>query len=315
MLKITSLVLISAVLTLTASLTGQQEQKARRVTRVARPDVPKRSEIYFDDIFAEALAGNRPQPASNSKNLDGEPAGDAATATADAAGYRWSGIVSRESVEDEVKRLNQQLQRSITTPSGFNSQAQRARQQFSLLSMLFAIIRQYDKDVRWKEFGPTAQASFADAARQARTPSRQSFQIALNAKADLNTLVRGGSIPLSQNSTPVNWPDVIGRRATMVRLEKASRETLKNLISDKATFDSNKDRVKREAELIAAIGKVLVQRDMDDAEDDGYVDFSKAMTAAARQLAFAAENGEFDSATASLNRIEQSCSNCHAEWR
>ena len=292
----------------------QQESKKRTITRVRKPDLPAKPDIYFDDLFAEALVGDRPQPEKINQNASANPNGIASNSES-ITSARWSQHISREAIEDEIKRINQQLGRSITSPSGFNSQAQTARQHFSQLSMLFAIIGQYDKEVRWKKFARSAQVNFADAANAARTPSRQSFAVAKSRQQDLNALVRGAGIPTDEHSEKIRWPTVADRGPLMERLETALRDNIKPAAAGSEAFNRDKNKLLLEANIIAAISQVLIQEEMDDADDDGYVEYSNSMGSAARILKNAIEGNDFDAAAAAINKLEQSCNRCHAEWR
>ena len=291
----------------------QQENEKRKLKRVRKPVIPVESDIYFNDIFSEGLVGDRPEPAKPSTTTNATP--QTATPSNSASGSQWSKVISGDAIEDEIKKLNLQLQRSVTSPSGFNSQSQTVRQQFSVLSMLFAIIHEYDTDVRWKKFSRTAQIGFAEAAKQARNPNRQSFEVARSRKDDLASMVRGGGIDVKDNNPELYWPDVVGRRPMMVRLETGLRDNLKTLASNANDFNDNKEKILQEANMIAAISKVLIAEEMDAADDDGYVDFSNAMGNAAGKLKLAVETGDFDAASKAINMLEQSCNDCHGEWR
>jgi hypothetical protein len=67
--------------------------------------------------------------------------------------------------------------------------------------------------------------------------------------------------------------------------------------------------------MVAAIGEVLIQPEMDEAEEDGYRDFAIAMRDAAIDVANGVRNGNFEAASQGINAIAQSCTDCHGEWR
>ena len=67
----------------------------------------------------------------------------------------------------------------------------------------------------------------------------------------------------------------------------------------------------KEAELVAAMSQVLIQEDMDEYDEDEYVEYSKAMSKAAQDLAAAARAKNYDTAAPAFNLIQQACSNCH----
>ncbi len=293
----------------------QQEQEKKTIKRVKRPDLSgsDRNGIYFKDVFAEGLVGQAPEVGSPNRAASAAKQGQS---TMVAGGTSWSRFVSRDAIEDEIKLIYRKMQGSITTPSAFNSKFREVRQQLEMLSMLFAIIHEYDKDIRWKKFGGTLQVAAAKTATKARTPSRPSFQAAKLAREDLGELVRGGSIAIEEDiPAELDWYSVIQRRPLMVQLELALGEVLKPGVSNKDEFDKNKNDVLRTGNLVSAMANVLIQDGMDEADDDGYVDFAKNMGAASRQLILAIESDEFETAALAVNKIEQSCIACHAEWR
>ena len=63
------------------------------------------------------------------------------------------------------------------------------------------------------------------------------------------------------------------------------------------------------------MGQVLKRENMTDADDDGYLELSQAMTDAAVLTKEACENQDYDAAAKAINLIDQSCNNCHDEWR
>ena len=308
--------IIVALVTGTTWATYVQEKKPRRITRVKRPTFSQRDwdGIYFENIFEQGLVGQRPDTTRPN------PATTAAVPTTTPAttsiGFKWSSYIASDVIEDEVKSIEQLLRQHVTTPVKFKSEYSKARQSFSMLSMLFAIIREYDKnDVRWKKYAPSAQATFAKAAANARVGSPQSYQNAKRCKEDLTELVRGGTFSGTENASEVlQWPSVVDRSPIMERLQNAI-ETLKPLLASQADFSKNTDTIFHEASIVAAIGQVLTRPDMDEVDEEDYAQFSKTMSAAARELVAATRNQDFKAGSTSVTQIEQSCSNCHEAWR
>ncbi|MEM9413056.1 MAG: hypothetical protein AAGA30_18245, partial [Planctomycetota bacterium] len=151
---------------------------------------------------------------------------------------------------------------------------------------------------------------------KARTPSKPAFENSKNRRTDLQDLIRGGTIPLSPNAPKkVEWPSITDRGLIMERLEVALREVLKPGISNQDEFKNKKDAIVQQANIVSALGQVLIQENMDEADDDGYSDFSKLMAKSARELIAAVEFDKFENASKAVNQIEQSCNDCHAEWR
>ena len=300
------------------ALAQNSKPKQERVKRPKFEDAADNG-IYFENIFRDGFIGPRPDPATvRSQGLN--PSTGSADATSSgvvANGPGWSKYISRDVIEDEVKKINRRMPVLVSSPSGFNSKLGEARQQFEMLSLLFGLIHEYDSDVRWKKYGATAQQAFAEVALKSRTASRQTFELARSRKEDLAELIRGGTIPIVDSSAPakLEWSDVADRGPIMIQLDDLVQEQLKPAVSNESEFKNFSEEAKRAAGLIAAMGRVLVQDGMDDADDEGYSSFSVTMSDAAVSLSQAIASGDYASASTAVNLIEQSCSDCHDKWR
>lgn len=295
---------------------GLQEKKPKRVQRVKRPVFSKKDwdGIYFENLFEEGLVGNRPDPAPIPK-----PRSDSQSKPVEAihsAGFAWSKLIANDVIEDEIKSAEQALRRDVTTPVEFKSGYAKARQSFSMLSLMFGIIREYDsEDIRWKKYAPSAQATFARTAGTSQVGTEQAFQSAKRNTENLTELIRGGTFETSdQPPEELQWPQVVNRNPMMVRLQ-AAIDKLKPATANKTEFENNIDQVYHEASIVAAIGQSLIRKNMDEADKESYVAFAKSMSTAATELVAAAKNQNYDRGSKAVNLIEQSCSNCHSEWR
>ena len=294
----------------------QDKQPPAPVRRAKRPDFDTQDwqGIFFDNVFDEGLTGPRPEgnPLAPQHIVDSGDSPDAKTPPE----RSWSAYISRETLEDEIKSMNRQLQSSVTTASRFNSQYGEVRSQFSILSMLFAIVHQFDQEIRWKKYALDAQIAFAEASAKSRTPSKPSFENAKLRKLDLAELVRGGRIETKQRpQVELNWPEVVDRRTLMVRLEQALQEHLKPASASLDDLQNQADDVRRQAEIVAVIGQVLLQPGMDEAEDDSYREFAIDMRDAANDVVQGVKTNDFDATLQGIQTITKSCSDCHGEWR
>lgn len=293
-----------------------QESKPRRVERVKRPAFTEKDwdGIYFKNLFTEGLVG--PRPESNSDKNTATPLAPTDSTTDQPATFAWSKVIVGEAIENEVKSLEQTLQRQVTTPVKFKSEYAQARLSYSMLSMLFAIVREYEiEDIRWKKHAPVAQAAFGRAAVNARTGTQQAFQNAKLVREDLTEMVRGGTFRGSDKAPDqLEWPLVVDRSPLMERLQTAVNR-LKPATSNQKEFTKNIDLVFHEANIVAAIGYVLIQKDMDEADEDEYAEYAIAMSKAASAMAAAVKDNNFEVASQSANTINQACSDCHGDWR
>jgi hypothetical protein len=137
-----------------------------------------------------------------------------------------------------------QLEQEITTPVKFKTDYLKVRQSYSLLSMWFAIIFEYDGEVRWKDAAAVVQPACWRAAANARTDAEQAYQYARLRKEELQQLIRGGSFGDTEKPIEsLDWSQVIDRVPTMVQLE-SSLGSLKTMTSRFRQSGDQSDRGK-----------------------------------------------------------------------
>lgn len=298
----------------------QESRKTRHVTRVSRPSFTKADwdGIYFENIFEEALVGTRPIPQAPGQ---GQIATNALDDRSDRKGgdrieeSRWLPMISAETIEDEIKSIQNSLAQDITTPVRFQTEYLKSHRSFSILSMLFAIISQYEDEIRWQEDAAAAQVSFWQAASNARVGTVQAFESCRRRLEVLTELIRGGKF--SGDEKPLDdfqWNLVVTRNPLMHRLE-TSLDRLKERTSNENTFKNEAAQIRHESELVAAIGFVLAQETMTDAGDDEYNQYALEMQQAAMLLTRSVNNNDFQAASGAVNQISQSCDQCHGDWR
>lgn len=312
------LIVLAATLAGTALATAwqQSETRLRKVKRVRRPIFTPRDweGVYFENLYRDALVGSRPdQVAPVDRPLVGVDSEPPMAEEGESAG--WSALVPGFILEDEIKKLQQLLGEQITSPAKFRSDYGTVRQSLEMLSLLFAVIREYEGEVRWQDEAGLAQATFARSAANARVGTQQAFQSAQRSRDALAALVRGEKFESSEEiPESLEWPRVVDRNSLMIRLE-AAVGVLRPAIANEREFSDQQEAIEHQACLIAMIGDVLVKEGMEAADEEDYAIHSLHMRDAARLLAAAARDGRFEAAAAPFNTLSQSCSDCHQEWR
>lgn len=301
---------------------GLGQSEPRKVKRVKRPTFKQRDwdGIYFQDLFREGLVGQRPAPldpaqlatGGGAPTVGGNPAGGGGNAE---GGFRWSSFVSAATLEDEVKALQQNLATEITTPGKFKSDYAKVHQAFSMLSLLFAVIREYDGDVRWQGDAGAAQASFERAAANSRVGTVQAYESCKRRRDDLQELVRGGNFAGEEKPPEtLDWSQVVGHSPVMERLE-ISFDKLKKMTSSKGEFSGAVPDVLHESELVALMAQAIQREGMEYAPEESYRDYAGQMSQAAVSIGQACRDNDYDAVSLAVNKIGQACSNCHDEWR
>jgi len=226
-------------------------------------------------------------------------------------------LISAETLQDEVKSLQPLLTADVKTKQVFLGGAYKnARRSFSVLAAAFAIIEEFDKDVRWKSQAAAVRDLFARAGFNCKTATEQSFNEAKLRSQDLTSLLQGETVsPPSTVEQKNQWDKVANRAPLMTRLELAQQERLAAWTANASDFKKNAAGIQHEAEMIAAIAQVLTREGQDDASDEAYVNFAKSMQTAAQEIVNAAKSGNADAARMAAGALGKSCNACHADYR
>ncbi|HAY82382.1 MAG TPA: hypothetical protein DCY79_21450 [Planctomycetaceae bacterium] len=299
-----------------------QKRGKSPVRRAQTPEFQQATNnVFYADLFGEGspLSGERPAnagaaavapPTSNG--------GGGGTAPASSAGgvFAWTKVISAATIEDEIKALKLELDKDVTRPSSFTGGGNRkCRTHFSILAMLFAIVGEYDGDVRWKEFGPAARDIFARVAANCKTNTRTVFDESKKRKDELQDLIGGGGLSAKDGEAAADWSKVADRSPLMKKIDQIMKEKLQPWTANANDFKANSGEIVHQAEIIAAVAEVLTREGMEDAGDEDYDGFSIRMRDASRQIVDAVKLKNDENARKAVGEIMKSCSECHESYR
>jgi len=314
--------LVAAGLCIAEGGEGSQAGHRPRERQRAKPpakqwDKSSRS-AFFDDAFT-SLEGERPDflAAASSRAPAAAGGGVAAdTAAGSTTGFRWSGLVSPDTLADEVKEQRKVVAAAVVSASEFKGGGyEKARDAFSAVALAFGLIAAHDGDVRWKKDAANARDLFARVGFNCKVGTDGSFAEAKARAADLETLLDGGSPEKkADRDEDFAWSQVAGRPALMNRLE-AAEQAAAEIVSSKGDFDKQIEALLRDLEMAAAIGEVIQQKDYEFNDDDTYRGYSAAMRDAALRARDAARKSDYDAARAAVGDLKKSCDTCHGDYR
>lgn len=216
-----------------------------------------------------------------------------------------------------MKNTAERLAKDVTTPLSFaRGDYKLARRHFAVLAALFAVIGEYDGDVRWKEPAPELRDRFARAAEHCKVGTVEAFNEAKQRRDDLNDIVRGNAVIAAKPAgRKADWPVVVDRSRLMQRNQQAYHDTLDPDTAGDAKFNESKDKIIREATLVAAIATIVMQPGMPNADEGDYRKHAEQLRDSARAVVEAAKLGHRERARAAFDNMSKSCSNCHVDFR
>lgn len=273
--------------------------------------------IFFKSL-GDAIRGERPtlQSLRSSQRANTPVASnDGGNASAEESGGPWDKLISPVSLEDEIKRLKLHYDSVVDQPGPFKSGGyEEARLDLMMLSSLFAIISEYDGDVRFKEDAPAARDLLARTAFNLNSGSTQVFNEARARKDDLRDLLTGTGLRGSKSDDGNDWA-AIADRSPLMEYAEQMKEELRSATSSADDVKAEPGDVRRPAELLAVLGRILVQEGMDESDDEDYRKFSEAMTQAAKAVSRGIELNDYDAISKAVGDVSQSCDACHEQYR
>jgi hypothetical protein len=206
----------------------------------------------------------------------------------------------------------------VKTPSQFKGNgARNARRYFATLATVFAIIDKYDADVRWKNQAAAARHLFARVGFNAKSDTDNVYNEARQRLEDLDALRRGETITAPPNIEPnpsLN-EQVANRPPLMWRLERAQQDRLAVWTANPGDFAKNLAGIKHEAEIVAALAKVIQHPSYTAADDDIYIEYAQALQKSALDIREAARQKNADAARAAAGVMSKACNDCHGDFR
>jgi hypothetical protein len=272
-------------------------------------------DTFFPDA-REKLVGPRPDYTQAAPVKSDTPTASSDENTSSVKGGGWSKLIDAETIETEIKRLAQDISKTVTTPAPFKAGSYKeCRRDFSLVATLFAVAAEFDGDVRWKDSAAVLRDSFARAGHNCKVGTDQSFQEATQRKQDLADLIAGNRPATSGTAGKVDWPQVADRSPLMQRLEIAQKDRLAKWLVSKQDFTAHRDDMKHESQLMATLADVITREGYEFWDDDTYTNYARELKQSGLDLAAAIDLDNYDHARAALTKATTSCTDCHEGYR
>jgi hypothetical protein len=294
----------------TCSAFGQSERLRDRRVRPPRWD-ESMNRAFFPNAL-ERLVGDPPNWLSPDVNHQRAPT---SPKTATVVRGTWEHELPADVIEDEIKSSQRPLTDLLASPARFKDGGFRdVERSLHTLTVLFAIITEYDGDVRWKDDAANAVAAFGSAAALCQEPTDAAYAAARQASEDLVQLIQGESLP-ADNKSGFQLAEIAKLTPLMQRMDEAVKTRIEPNLSSSDVLQRESSTIHHEATLIAALSKWIQREQYGFVEDDTFKSHATVLTRYSLELSQAAQSGNYDSASVALGRIRQACDACHADYR
>jgi hypothetical protein len=277
----------------------------------------------FEKAIEEAFASDaREKLGPGQPGLVSAPANPAETTTggesSSAAGkVPWSEIVSSAAIEDEIKSQVAATLEGVKSPSAYNSGGNKVvGRNFTVVAAMFQVVSQYDGQIRWKNDSLAFAALFGRAgANSSKVNSPEAFNEAKARAADLQELIGGGKIEASPPEGDATWAQLVARPLLMQRMDESYQQRLKGWTGNQSDFDANLESLEREAQILAALAKIIQDESFDYSDAETYRQYARELQSQALNIASAARLKDRGTAESAAAGVYKACDACHGEFR
>ena len=282
--------------------------------RAARPQWPQE---VIDAFFVDArehLVGPRPQRRQTEPSATGGLKANA-NGSQDLS-TTWSQLVDGDTLETEVKRIAFQLQAELKSSGVFHGGGfQQCRRDFSMLAVLFAVIHQFDQDVRWQRDAAAWSHQFARCGFQCKEATDETFAEAKTQHDLLVDLLRGNRHRLEMPEAPTGYDQIADLTVLMQCMKESLREQISPHLGNNNLFRQHATDLEHQAQLLAMLAEWVGHEGYDYWDDESYAHQARQLRAAAIDMATASRQHEYGQARQAAGRIGKACSNCHEDYR
>ena len=243
-----------------------------------------------------------------------KPATDAAKPAAGGGGTAWADFISIDILQDETKKVRNDLTSWMKGPGDFNKKCKEIGWDAALLAGLAGIAIEHSEAASWKANAHYIRDFSSELSNAAVEPRKEYYDKSKVAYEKL-AAVFGGSIPADAGEVVPKRPfhETADRTGLMKRIHNGN-EWLRLNINNEAKLKSEKETVLHEAALVAALGKVIATEGYAGTDEEEYQKYAKNLIDGAKEAAGAANDQSFPKFTEAINKIGKSCTECHPKY-
>ena len=281
-------------------------------------------DVWFDDPLAVATTAGEVAPAPSADPPQAPQVVQTETQPmpmpmpmpeTNAGGIDWKRVIPGDLLDAEVTTIRNRFAADLQTVGSYNSSHLGLPPHAVTLAALSHIAEKHPDDIRWKKnAGYIKHLAGQMNAEPLRTGP--SSHRPLKEKFDYIVEILSGSVPATIEAPPEDESiqDVAKVNLIMKRLENASKFITVNGGTADA-MKSNADQLKQEAAVLGALTQVLLDGYEDYQDDDVFEGYVKNMVEATVNMREHIQSEQFDKFELDVSRMNQSCQQCHSDYR
>lgn len=279
-------------------------------------------DVWFDDPLAivsnttnVAPVGSAPVSTTPAPTADKPAHQPAEKPSVPAASADWSAYIAMDQLQDESKRVRNQLKAMLQTPAAFSADFEVVKMDGAVMAALAIIVSESGDGVNWKPNAGYIRDYGFEIFDAAKGPAKPHYDKTAAAFENLQS-VFDGSIPAGAPQPAATRPySEVASRYYVMRRMKLAFEALKLNINTEAKLKSEQDAALLEAMMLAAMSKVVSSKDYSSADEPEYQAFMQEILTNCQAATTAIMEQQFEAFSTAMNAIDVTCKNCHSQYK
>lgn len=284
-------------------------------------------DVWFDNPLGVAannqsvtpvsLPGKTVAASSNSNTTNGEMKTPTTKDTPPAAtgGIDWKTIIPISVLDEQVKDIRNRLTKNMQSVGTYNTSYLELPTFTATLAVLAGIAAEHSEDIGWKKNAKYLRDLSASISEEPLMRGAKSFR-KIQVPYEQMIVILNGSQPagLPESDDKKPFSDVASMGDLMKRADIASK-WLKSNVGNADALKDEKDKVIREAHLLAAISKIITTEGYGYVDDEGFLNYANPMSEASLKMVEAAKGDNFKQFDEGLTQVYKACTQCHSEYK
>ncbi len=253
--------------------------------------------------------------ADDGRGADEPHSPDPKPAASSGSTTNWKEVITAEVLDEEIKKINNRFRAKLQTVATYNFSYMALPPHIAAMTALAGIAVEHPDAVRWQAGAKHIRDLSAAMLAEKLMRGPKSYRIVQGPSEQINEIL-SGSPPagLPQPAEGNNFTDFTDIGLLMKRLEIGAKG-LKDNFGSADSLTKRAEEVKQEAQVLAALIKVVTTEGYGFSEDEDFLEFAKPMMEGCRKIADAVDAGNFEDYELALTQVTQACAKCHSTYR
>ena len=233
--------------------------------------------------------------------------------------FPWAKFISPGTLEKEISLLTTQNQEHLANSGVFVGKGfKKIRDNYAVAASLFQVASQYDGNLKYKEEGAGLRDLLASIPMKIENddakPDDAMYAEAQLGQQALEKLAAGSKAGVA-NGPPRKGVEVTPDKAIMRRMELAQDRRIRGWTASADDFSKNAENIQHEAELLAVMCQIIMDKSYPTAEGEDYQGWAKQLQQDCIDIVAAVKSKNHDAASKASSDMLKQCSACHEGYR